>query len=55
MHCLGSHTMFDIYIIKYFLCELLNLYSFTVIDSIVKDKFTVLYHALCQRSFIVIT
>ena len=51
IHSIDSHTLFTVYpIISYlsFSCELLNLYSFTVIDAIVEEKFVVLYHVLGQ-------
>ena len=51
IHSIGSHTLFAVYpIISYlsFSCELLNSYSFTVIDAIVEEKFAVLYHVLGQ-------
>ena len=41
MDCIiHSHYMTDLYLVIYLVV------SFTVIDAIVKDKFTVMYHAL---------
>ena len=44
MTCIIAIIMYDYLANK----RLLLLYSFTVIDAIVKEKFTVMYHTLCH-------